>query len=54
MADASIQAQTYTNAGVASAYATTNFEQLVNTQGLSGRLIVVISLKALVQLLKQN
>jgi hypothetical protein len=41
MADASIQAQTYTNAGVASAYATTNFEQLVNTQGLSGRFIVV-------------
>ena len=40
MADASIQAQTYTNAGVAVAYATTNFEQLVNTQGLSGRLIV--------------
>ena len=41
MADASLQAQTYTNAGVASAYATTNFEQLVNTQGLSGRFIVV-------------
>jgi hypothetical protein len=41
MADASIQAQTYTNAGVALAYNTTNFEQLVNTQGLSGNLIVV-------------
>ena len=41
MADASIQAQTYTNAGAAVAYATTNFEQLVNTQGLSGRFIVV-------------
>ena len=41
MADASLQAQTYTNAGAASAYATTNFEQLVNTQGLSGRFIVV-------------
>jgi|LauGreDrversion4_2_1035121.scaffolds.fasta_scaffold387462_2 hypothetical protein len=40
MADASIQAQTYTNAGVALAYNTTNFEQLVNTQGLSGNLIV--------------
>jgi hypothetical protein len=40
MADASILAQTHTNAGVATAYATTNFEQLVNTQGLSGRLIV--------------
>jgi hypothetical protein len=39
MADASIQAQTYTNAGVASAYATTNFEQIVNTQGLSGRIL---------------
>ena len=41
MADASIQAQTYSNAGAAVAYATTNFEQLVNTQGLSGRFIVV-------------
>jgi len=41
MADASIQAQTYTTAGVAVSYATTNFEQLVNTQGLSGRFIVV-------------
>lgn len=40
MADASIQAQTYTNAGAALAYNTTNFEQLVNTQGLSGNLIV--------------
>ena len=41
MADASIQAQTYTNAGAALAYNTTNYEQLVNTQGLSGNLIVV-------------
>jgi hypothetical protein len=41
MADASLLAQTHTNAGAASAYATTNFEQLVNTQGLSGRFIVV-------------
>ena len=41
MADASIQAQTYSNASAAVAYATTNFEQLVNTQGLSGRFIVV-------------
>ena len=41
MADASLLAQTHTNAGAASAYATTNFEQLVNTQGLSGNLIVV-------------
>ena len=40
MADASIQAQTYTNAGVALAYNTINFDQLVNTQGLSGNLIV--------------
>ena len=40
MADASILAQTHTNAGVATAYATTNFEQIVNTQGLSGRLLV--------------
>jgi hypothetical protein len=45
MADASIQAQTYTNAGVASAYATTNFEQIVNTQGLSGRLLVCTIVK---------
>jgi hypothetical protein len=45
MADASLQAQTYTNAGVASAYATTNFEQIVNTQGLSGRLIVATIVK---------
>ena len=41
MADASILAQTHTNAGVAVAYATTNFEQIVNTQGLSGRLVEV-------------
>ena len=41
MADASIQAQTYSNAGAAVAYNTTNYEQLVNTQGLSGNLIVV-------------
>jgi hypothetical protein len=40
MADVSSLAQTYTNAGVAVAYATTNFEQLVNTQGLSGNFIV--------------
>jgi hypothetical protein len=39
MADASILAQTHTNAGVATAYATTNFEQIVNTQGLSGRIL---------------
>jgi integrase len=45
MADASIQAQTYTNAGAASAYATTNFEQIVNTQGLSGRLIIATIVK---------
>jgi hypothetical protein len=45
MADASIQAQTYTNAGVASTYATTNFEQIVNTQGLSGRLLVCTIVK---------
>jgi hypothetical protein len=45
MADASLQAQTYTNAGGASAYATTNFEQIVNTQGLSGRLIVATIVK---------
>jgi hypothetical protein len=45
MADASIQAQTYTNAGAAVAYATTNFEQIVNTQGLSGRLIVATIVK---------
>jgi hypothetical protein len=45
MADASLQAQTYTNAGVASAYATTNFEQIVNTQGLSGRLLVCTIVK---------
>jgi hypothetical protein len=45
MADASILAQTYTNAGVASAYATTNFEQIVNTQGLSGRLLVCTIVK---------
>lgn len=41
MADASILAQTHTNAGVAAAYATTNFEQIVNTQGLSGRLLAI-------------
>jgi len=45
MADASILAQTYTNAGVASVYATTNFEQIVNTQGLSGRLLVCTIVK---------
>jgi hypothetical protein len=45
MADASIQAQTYTNAGAAVAYATTNFEQIVNTQGLSGRLLVCTIVK---------
>jgi hypothetical protein len=45
MADASIQAQTYTNAGVALAYNTTNFEQIVNTQGLSGRLLSVSIVK---------
>ena len=45
MADASIQAQTYSNAGAAVAYATTNFEQIVNTQGLSGRLIVATIVK---------
>jgi hypothetical protein len=45
MADASIQAQNYTNAGVATAYATTNFEQIVNTQGLSGRLLVCTIVK---------
>jgi hypothetical protein len=41
MADASILAQTHTNAGVATAYATTNFEQIVNTQGLGGRLLAI-------------
>ena len=41
MADASLLAQTHTNAGAALAYNTTNYEQLVNTQGLSGNLIVV-------------
>jgi hypothetical protein len=45
MADASILAQTHTNAGVATAYATTNFEQIVNTQGLSGRLLVCTIVK---------
>ena len=45
MADASIQAQTYSNAGAATAYATTNFEQIVNTQGLSGRLLVCTIVK---------
>jgi hypothetical protein len=56
MADASIQAQTYSNAGAAVAYATTNFEQLVNTQGLSGikALGLVGSTKARIDVLVIN
>lgn len=42
MADLSSVAQAYDNAGaeITAARATANFEQLVNTQGLSGRLII--------------
>jgi len=41
MADLSTVAQTYNNAGVeiTAARATANFEQIVNTQGLSGRIL---------------
>ena len=45
MADVSSLAQTYSNAGAAVAYATTNYEQIVNTQGLSGRLLVCTIVK---------
>ena len=42
MADLSSVAQAYNNAGVeiTAARATANFEQIVNTQGLTGRLII--------------
>ena len=45
MADISTVVQTYSNAGAAVAYATTNYEQIVNTQGLSGRLLVCTIVK---------
>lgn len=43
MADLSSVAQAYDNAGaeITAARATANFEQIVNTQGLSGRLLAV-------------
>ena len=41
MADASTQAQTYTNAGVASAYATSNYLKNVISQSDAGREIVL-------------
>ena len=47
MADLSSVAQAYDNAGVeiTAARATANFEQIVNTQGLSGRLLVCTIVK---------
>jgi hypothetical protein len=41
MADASLQAQTYTNAGVASAYNTTNYEKHVINQADVGRELII-------------
>jgi len=45
MADASIQAQTYTNAGVANAYNTTNYEKMVISQADVGRELIVSASK---------
>ncbi len=47
MADLSSVAQAYDNAGaeITAARATANFEQIVNTQGLSGRLLAVSIVK---------
>jgi hypothetical protein len=47
MADLSTVAQAYNNAGaeITAARATANFEQIVNTQGLSGRLLVCTIVK---------
>lgn len=45
MADISSFYQTYTNAGANGALATTNFEQIVNTQGISGRVLVCTLVK---------
>lgn len=47
MADLSSVAQIYDNAGaeITAARATANFEQIVNTQGLSGRLLVCTIVK---------
>jgi len=45
MADLSTVYQTYTNAGVGSAVLSTNYEQIVNTQGLSGRLLICTIVK---------
>jgi len=47
MADLSTVAQAYDNAGaeITAARATANFEQIVNTQGLSGRLLAVSIVK---------
>lgn len=45
MADITSVFQTYSNAGVGIAQADDNYEQIVNTQGLSGRLLVCTIVK---------
>jgi hypothetical protein len=45
MADASIQAQTYTNAGEPNAFMTTNFEKMVINQADVGRELIVSASK---------